>query len=60
MPPLLDRPMTLDRMSADALAFVAAIALPVLTLAALIGLIAGVSELERSRDELIELGIPRR
>lgn len=52
--------MTLDRMSADALAFVAAIALPVLTLAALIGLIAGVSELERSRDELIELGIPRR
>jgi hypothetical protein len=47
-------------MSADALTFVAAIALPVVTLAALVGLIAGLGELERSRDELIELGIPRK
>jgi len=47
-------------MSADALAFVAAITLPVVTLAAIVGLIACVGELERSRDKLIELGIPRR
>jgi hypothetical protein len=47
-------------MSAEVLTLVAAIAVPVVTLAALVGLIAGVDELERSRDELIELGIPRR
>jgi hypothetical protein len=47
-------------MSADALALVAAAALPIVTLVALVGLIAGLGELERSRDELIELGIPRR
>jgi len=40
--------------------FVAAITLPVVTLAALVGLIVGVGELEHSRDELIELGVPRR
>jgi hypothetical protein len=47
-------------MSADLLTLVAAIAVPVVTLATLIGLIAGVRELERSRDELIELGIRTR
>jgi hypothetical protein len=47
-------------MGADVLTLIAAIAVPVVTLAALVGLIAGVGELERSRDELIELGIARR
>ena len=47
-------------MSADALALIAAVTLPVVTLVALVGLIAGVGDLERSRDELLELGIPRR
>jgi len=47
-------------MSADVLALVTAIALPVVTLAALAGLVIGVGELERSRDELIELAIPGR
>ncbi|HEY8758775.1 MAG TPA: hypothetical protein VIN74_09785 [Candidatus Limnocylindria bacterium] len=47
-------------MSADALALVIALALPLVTLAAVAGLIVGVGELERSRDELIELGIPGR
>jgi hypothetical protein len=47
-------------MSADALALVVAAALPIVTLVALVGLIAGLGELERSRDELIELGNPRR
>jgi hypothetical protein len=47
-------------MSADMLALVTAIALPVVTLAALARLIIGIGELERSRDELIELGIPGR
>jgi hypothetical protein len=47
-------------MSAEAFTFVAAIALPIAMLAALVGLIAGVGALERSRDELIELGISRR
>lgn len=47
-------------MSADLLALVAAVALPIVTLVTLAGLIAGVGDLERSRDELLELGIPRR
>ena len=47
-------------MTAEALTFVVAIAVPIVTLAALVGLIAGVSELERSRDELIELGMSKR
>ena len=47
-------------MGTEVLALVAAITLPIVTLATLIGLIEGVGELERSRDELLELGIPRR
>jgi hypothetical protein len=47
-------------MNADLLAVVAAVILPIVTLATLAGLIAGVGDLERSRDELLELGIPRR
>lgn len=47
-------------MSADLLTLLAAIVVPIVTLAALVGLIVGVGELERSRDELIELGNPRR
>jgi len=47
-------------MTAEALPFLVAIAVPVVTLAALVGLIAGISELERSRDELIELEVSRR
>jgi hypothetical protein len=47
-------------MTVEALAFIVAIAVPVVTLAALVGLIAGVRELERSRDELIELGMSGR
>jgi len=47
-------------MSADVLALVAAVTLPIVTLVALAGLIAGVGDLERSRDELLDLGIPRR
>jgi hypothetical protein len=47
-------------MTAEALTFVAAIAVPIVTLAALVGLFAGVSELERSRDELIELGVSKK
>jgi len=47
-------------MTAEAFALLVAIAVPVVTLAALVGLIAGITALERSRDELIELGISRR
>jgi len=47
-------------MSADLLALVAAVTLPILTLVTLAGLIAGIGDLERSRDDLLELGIPRR
>lgn len=47
-------------MSADLLALVAAVAVPIVTVVTLAGLIAGVGDLERSRDELLELGIPRR
>lgn len=39
-------------MTADAFALLVAIAVPVAALAALVGLIAGVRDLERSRDEL--------
>ena len=46
-------------MTAEAFALLVAIAVPVVTLAALVGLIAGMKWLERSRDELNELG-PRR
>jgi hypothetical protein len=47
-------------MTADALVFLVALVLPIVTLAVLVGLIAVVSELERSRDELIELGVSKR
>jgi hypothetical protein len=47
-------------MNADLLALVAAVALPIVTLVALARLIAGVGDLERSRDELVELRIARR
>ena len=42
-------------MTADVLAYVVALALPIFTLALVFGLINAVSELEGSRDELIEL-----
>ena len=47
-------------MTAEALAFLVAIAVPIVTLSALVGLIAGIRALERSRDELIERGVSRR
>jgi len=47
-------------MTTEALAFLVAIGLPLVTLALLVGLILGVRELERSRDELIELGVSKR
>lgn len=47
-------------MTADALVFLVALVLPILTLAILVGLITGVAQLERSRDELIELGASKR
>lgn len=43
-------------MTADGLAVLAAIAVPIVTLLAIAGLSRRVSELERSRDELVELG----
>jgi hypothetical protein len=47
-------------MSADLVTLLIAVALPLLTVAALVRLVAGVGDLERSRDELIDLGIPGR
>jgi hypothetical protein len=47
-------------MTADALVFLVALVLPIMTLAILVGLITGVAELERSRDELIELSASKR
>jgi HAMP domain-containing protein len=47
-------------MTAEASALLVAIVTPLAALAALVGLIAGVRELERSRDELIELDPTRR
>jgi hypothetical protein len=47
-------------MTADALVFLVALVLPIMTLAILVGLITGVTELERSRDELIELSASKR
>ena len=37
--------------------YLVAIAVPVVMLAAIVGLIAGIRALERSRDELVELGV---
>jgi hypothetical protein len=47
-------------MTAEALAFLVAIAVPVTTLAALVGVIASIRELERTRDELSGLDPARR
>jgi len=46
--------------TAEALVFLVALVLPIMTLAILAGLITGVAQLERSRDELIELGASKR
>ena len=43
-------------MTAEVLAYVVAFALPIVTLATVLALIGAVSQLEGSRDELIELG----
>lgn len=42
-------------MTAEVLTFVVAIAVPIVTLVTLGGLLTGLKELERSRDELIKL-----
>ena len=47
-------------MSADLLVLVLAVLLPIVTLVVLARLIAGVGDLERSRDDLVELRIPKR
>jgi hypothetical protein len=47
-------------MTVDAFALLVAIAVPVAALAALVGLVTSVRELERSRDELGELDAARR
>lgn len=47
-------------MTAEAFALLVAIAVPIVTLVAVVGLIAGITALERTRDELIERGAPRR
>ena len=43
-------------MTADVLAYAVAVALPIVTLAIVLALIKAVSQLEGSRDEIIELG----
>lgn len=47
-------------MTADGLALLVAIAVPLVALLTIVGLVAGIAELERSRDELIELGVGRK
>jgi HAMP domain-containing protein len=47
-------------MIADATGLLVALAVPIVALVTLVGLFAGVRELERSRDELIELGVSGR
>lgn len=47
-------------MTGEALALLVAIAVPLVVLLAIVGLVTGVAELERSRDELIELGVGRK
>ena len=47
-------------MTAEALAVLAAIAVPIVTLLAIAGLIRRVGELEDSRDELVKLRVPER
>lgn len=46
-------------MGVDVVALLVAIAVPAVGLAALLGLIAGLKGLQRSRDELTELGLRR-
>lgn len=46
-------------MTAEAFALLVAIAIPVVTLAALVGLISGIKGLERSRDEFEERRLQR-
>ncbi|HEV2249357.1 MAG TPA: hypothetical protein VGT60_02490 [Candidatus Limnocylindria bacterium] len=47
-------------MTAEASTLLVAIAVPVVALAALVGIAVRIRELERSRDELIELDAARR
>ena len=47
-------------MTAEGLTLVAAIAVPIVTLLAILGLSRRVGALERSREELVELRVPRR
>ena len=47
--------MVVDRMTGEVLTLVIAIAAPIVGLAAVVGLLRGVTDLERSRDELAEL-----
>ena len=42
-------------MTAEAAALLIAIALPLICLVAVVGLVSGITQLERSRDELTEL-----
>ena len=46
-------------MTVELYALLVAAAVPIVTLATLVGLFAGIKGLERSRDELIELGLRR-
>ena len=46
-------------MTGDAVAFLVAALVPVATLSAVVGLIAGLRSLDRSRDELAELAPER-
>ena len=52
--------MAVDPMTTEVLALITAITLPIVALAAVVGLFTGVRELERSRDELVEVSVPRR
>ena len=46
-------------MTAEAFALLVAVAVPIITLVSVVGLILGITALERSRNELIELRAPR-
>jgi hypothetical protein len=52
--------MPVSPMTAEASALLVAIAVPLAGIAALVALIAGLRDLERSRDELIQLDPARR
>ncbi len=49
--------MVATAVTVEMIAILAAIAVPIVTLLAIAGLIRGVGELERSRDELVELQV---